>query len=87
MIASPSLNALARVRDALASLAEGEKLDALEREFRMVEADIAAALEALEMAADDLERLHAIKRLNRSTQFALDLESTVAEFIRTVPHR
>jgi hypothetical protein len=87
MIASPSLNALARVRDALASLAEGEKLDSLEREFRMVEADIAAALEALEMAADDVERLHAIKRLNRCTQFALDLESTVAEFIRTVPHR
>jgi hypothetical protein len=87
MVASPSLNALARVRDALASLADQEKLDAFERELRMVEADIASALEALEVAADDVERLHAIKRLNRCTEFALDLEATVAAVIRTVPHR
>ncbi|MCC6243195.1 MAG: hypothetical protein IT353_10160 [Gemmatimonadaceae bacterium] len=86
MQASPVLGAMVRVLEATQALGPNAQLDSVVREMRMAEADLRAALEALEMAHDDEARLSALKRRNRATRWLGVLVTTVADLLeRTTP--
>ncbi len=81
MLATLSLNAIARVRHALAAFDVEGQLDAIERELRMVEADMADAVVAFERATDDIQRLQALQRVNRAKEWAADIETALAKLM------
>lgn len=66
---SPILHAIARAKAAAESTHPDEGVNSMLRELRMAEADLLAALEAMDAATDDSSRFLALSRQNRATEW------------------
>jgi hypothetical protein len=68
---SPILHAIARAKFAAESTQPDDGVNRMLRELRMAEADLRAALDAVDVATDDSSRFLALSRQNRATEWVL----------------
>ena len=81
MHVSPILCAIARMLKAAEAAGDDPQVQKLIRELRMAEADLRAAVEAVESATDDAERLMALRRQNHATEWVEVVYSPLAKVL------